>query len=46
MKRCLEERWYENEVLPQFKGRTIEESQMTLDLYQEYLDERKGLTQS
>lgn len=40
MRRCLEERWYEQENLPQFKGRTIEESQMTLDLYQEYLDAR------
>ena len=41
MKSCLEEKWYENENLPKFKGRTIEESQMTLDLYQEYLDEKK-----
>ena len=46
MKKCLEEKWYENEVLPQFKGRTVEESQMTLDLYQEYLDERESQTQS
>ena len=46
MKKCLEERWYENEVLPQFKGRTVEDSQITLDIYQEYLDERKGKTQS
>lgn len=41
MRSCLEEKWYENENLPKFKGRTIEESQMTLDLYQEYLDEKK-----
>ena len=40
MKSCLEEKWYENEKLPKFKGRTIEESQMTLDLYQEYLEEK------
>lgn len=40
MRRCLEEKWYEKENLPQFKGRTIEESQMTLELYQEYLDTR------
>ena len=46
MKKCLEEKWYANEVLPQFKGRTVEESQMTLDLYQEYLDERESQTQS
>ncbi len=46
MKKCLEERWYENEVLPQFKGRTVEDSQITLDIYQEYLDEREGKTQS
>ena len=46
MKKCLKEKWYENEVLPQFKGRTVEESQMTLDLYQEYLDERESQTQS
>lgn len=46
MKKCLEEKWYENEVLPQFKGRTVGESQMTLDLYQEYLDERESQTQS
>ena len=41
MRSCLEEKWYENENLPKFNGRTIEESQMTLDLYQEYLDEKK-----
>ena len=41
MRSCLEEKWSENENLPKFKGRTIEESQMTLDLYQEYLDEKK-----
>lgn len=46
MKKCLEEKWYANEVLPQFKGRTVEESQMTLDLYQEYLGERESQTQS
>ena len=46
MKKCLEERWYENEALPQFKGRTVEDSQITLDIYQEYLDEREGKTQS
>lgn len=40
MKSCLEEKWYEKEDLPKFKGRTVEESQMTLELYQEYLDER------
>lgn len=40
MRKCLEEKWYENDNLPKFKGRTIEESQMTLDLYQEYLNER------
>ena len=34
-------KWYEKEDLPKFKGRTVEESQMTLELYQEYLDERK-----
>ena len=45
MKKCLEERWYENEALPQFKGRTVEASQITLDLYQEYLDEREEQTQ-
>ena len=41
MRSCLEEKWYEKENLPKFKGRTIEESQMTLDLYQEYLDAKK-----
>ena len=41
MRSCLEEKWYENETLPKFKGRTVEESQMTLDLYQEYLEEKK-----
>lgn len=46
MKKCLEEHWYEKEVLPQFKGRTVEESQMTLELYQEYLDERNGMMRS
>ena len=46
MKKCLEEKWYANEVLPQFKGRTVEESQMTLELYQEYLGERESQTQS
>jgi len=45
MKKCLEERWYENEALPQFQGRTVEASQITLDLYQEYLDEREEQTQ-
>ncbi|MBP3663671.1 MAG: replication initiation protein [Tyzzerella sp.] len=41
MRSCLEEKWYEKESLPKFKGRTVEESQMTLDLYQEYLDAKK-----
>ena len=41
MRKCLEEKWYESNNLPKFKGRTVEETQMTLDLYQEYLDERK-----
>jgi len=41
MRSCLEEKWYENDNLPKFKGRTVEESQMTLDLYQEYLDEKR-----
>lgn len=40
MRRCIEERWFENENLSKFKGKTIGETQMTLDLYQEYLDER------
>ena len=40
MRSCLEEKWYEKENLPKLKGRTIEETQMTLDLYQEYLEER------
>ena len=37
MRSCLEEKWYENETLPKCKGRTVEESQMTFDLYHEYL---------
>ena len=41
LRRCLEEKWYENEKLFKLKGKTTEESQMTLDLYQEYLEERK-----
>ena len=41
MRRCIEEKWYETENLAMFKGKTIEESQITLDLYQEYLEERK-----
>ena len=40
MRRCIEEKWYETEMMPKFKGKTVEESQMTLDLYQEYLNER------
>ena len=40
MRRCIEEKWYETETMPKFKGKTVEESQMTLDLYQEYLNER------
>lgn len=42
MRRCIEERWYESENLPKFKGKTVEESQITLDLYQEYLVERES----
>lgn len=41
LRKCIEEKWYETESLATFKGRTVEESQITLDLYQEYLDERK-----
>ena len=41
LRKCIEEKWYEAESLATFKGRTVEESQITLDLYQEYLDERK-----
>lgn len=41
LRKCLEEKWYESEQLPKFKGRTVEESQMTLELYQEYLDTRE-----
>lgn len=41
MRRCIEERWYESENLPKFKGKTVEESQITLDLYQEYIAERE-----
>lgn len=41
MRKCLEEKWYETENLPKFKGRTVKETQMTLDLYSEYLEERK-----
>ena len=40
MRRCIEEKWYETETMPKFNGKTVEESQMTLDLYQEYLNER------
>lgn len=40
MRRCIEEKWYETEKLQKLKGKTVEESQMTLDLYQEYLEER------
>lgn len=41
MRSCLEERWYEADPLPKFKGKTVEESQMTLELYGEYLRERE-----
>ena len=41
LRNCIEEKWYETESFATFKGRTIEESQITLDLYQEYLDERR-----
>lgn len=41
MRKCIEEKWYESENLSMFKGKTIEESQITLDLYQEYLEERR-----
>lgn len=44
MRKCIEEKWYESEKLPKFKGRTVEESQMTLDLYQEYILERERKT--
>lgn len=44
MRRCIEEKWYESVKLPKFKGRTVEESQMTLDLYQEYIAEREKKT--
>lgn len=43
MRRCIEEKWYESETLPKFQGKTVEESQMTLDLYQEYITERTRL---
>lgn len=42
MRKCLEEKWYETENISKFKGRTVEETQMTLDLYSEYLEERKN----
>lgn len=42
MRRCIEEKWYESENLPKFKGKTVEESQLTLDLYEEYLAEREA----
>ena len=41
LRKCIEEKWYETESFATFKGRTIEESQITLDLYQEYLVERR-----
>lgn len=41
MRRCLEEKWFETENLSKFKGKTVEESQMTLDLYCEYLADRE-----
>lgn len=44
MRKCIEEKWYESEKLPKFKERTVEESQMTLDLYQEYILERERKT--
>lgn len=44
MRKCIEEKWYESEKLPKFKRRTVEESQMTLDLYQEYIIERERKT--
>lgn len=43
MRRCIEERWFENENLSKFRGKTVGETQMTLDLYQEYLDEREKM---
>ena len=42
MRKCLEEKWYKTENISKFKGRTVEETQMTLDLYSEYLEERKN----
>lgn len=41
MRRCIEERWYEQEPLEMLNGKNVEETQMTLDLYQEYLNERQ-----
>lgn len=42
MRRCIEEKWYESENLPKFKGKTVEASQITLDLYQEYIEESRS----
>ena len=41
LRKCIEEKWYENEKVSKFKGKTLEEAQMTLDLYQEYIEERE-----
>ena len=31
LRKCIEEKWYENEKVSKFKGKTLEEAQMTLE---------------